>query len=105
LIYAPRADYSFYNSTKAALHAFTQVLRIQNTNPNLKIIEVLFPVVDTPWHKGNAPKIAISVDQAVQGMIKGIEKGKEEVKVAGVKLLYLLSRIAPKFALKKINNL
>ena len=38
-------------------------------------------------------------------MLTGIEKGKEEVRVDKVKLLYLLARIAPNFAFKKINNL
>ncbi|WP_062060004.1 SDR family oxidoreductase [Aquimarina longa] len=105
LVYAPKAAYSFYNATKAALHSFTQVLRIQLGKSNIKVVEVLFPAVDTPWHKGNAPKIAISTQTAVYEMIKGLEEGKTEIKVSKVKLLYMLSRIFPKLALKKINNL
>lgn len=105
LVYVPRADYPFYNSTKSALHSFTQTLRIQLSKTNFKIIEVMFPAVNTPWHKGSPPKIAISSETAVREMVKGISSGKTEIKVAKVKLLYLLSRIAPNFALKKINNL
>lgn len=105
LVYAPKADYPFYNATKAALHSFTQVLRIQLKGTNFKVIEVLFPAVKTPWHEGNPPKIAITVEKAVNEMIKGLEKGKAEIKVAGVKILYYLFRIAPGFALKKINSL
>ena len=105
LVYAPKADYPFYNATKAALHSFTQVLRIQLKGTNFKVIEVMFPAVKTPWHKGNPPKIAITVEKAVNEMIKGLEKGKAEIKVAGVKVLYNLFRIAPGFALKKINSL
>lgn len=105
LVYAPKADYPFYNATKAALHSFTQVLRIQLKDTNFRVIEVLFPAVKTPWHKGKPPKIAITVEKAVNEMIKGLEKGKVEIKVAGVKILYNLFRIAPGFALKKINSL
>lgn len=105
LVYTPRVDYPFYNSTKAALHAFTQVLRQHLKDSPVKVYEVLFPAVDTPWHNGNPPKIAISVEKAVEEMIKGLEKGKAEVKIAGVKLLYMLSRIAPAFAFRKINSL
>ena len=43
LIYAPRADYPFYNATKSALHSFTQVLRRQTVGSGVKVIEVMFP--------------------------------------------------------------
>ncbi|MEM6802890.1 MAG: SDR family NAD(P)-dependent oxidoreductase [Bacteroidota bacterium] len=105
LVYTPRVDYPFYNSTKAALHSFTQVLRQQLSKSAVQVFEVLFPVVDTPWHKGEPPKIAISPQAAIAEMIKGLEKGKLEVKVAKVKLLYFLSRLAPRFAFRKINSL
>ncbi|MEE9364897.1 MAG: SDR family NAD(P)-dependent oxidoreductase [Cellulophaga sp.] len=105
LIYAPRADYPFYNATKAALHSFTQVFRKQTEESKTAIIEVMFPAVKTTWHKGNPPKIAISTDKAVDEMLLGLEKGKLEIRVAGAKLLYRVSRIAPKFAFKKVNSL
>ncbi|RDY61043.1 SDR family oxidoreductase [Flagellimonas nanhaiensis] len=105
LIYAPRAVYPFYNSTKSALHSFTQVLRKQMEGSNLNIIEIMFPAVDTPWHKGNPPKIAISKEKAVDEMLKGLQKGKEEIRIAGANLLYKIARLAPKFAFQKVNSL
>lgn len=105
LIYAPRAIYPFYNATKAAVHSFTKVLRIQLEDSPISVVEVLFPAVDTPWHKGNAPEIAISVESAVNEMISGLKSGKPEIKVGKVKLLQTLSRIAPSFAIRKVNNL
>lgn len=105
LIYAPRSTYPFYNATKAALHSFTQVLRLQLAHTKFNIIEVMFPAVKTPWHKGEAPKIAITTEKAVNEMMKGLASDKVEIKVAKVKLLHLLSRFFPKTALRKINNL
>lgn len=105
LVYVPRADYPLYNATKTALHSFTQVLRHQLKDVPIKITEVFFPAVDTPWHQGNPPKIAISPEKAVAEMFIGLEKNKEEIRVGGVKLLYRLSRLAPKFAFKKLNTL
>jgi uncharacterized oxidoreductase len=105
LIYAPRVIYPFYNSSKSALHSFTQTLRIRLKDEKTEVIEVMFPAVDTPWHKGTPPKIAIAVEDAVAQMIKGLEKGKPEIRVGGVKILYLMSRIAPWFAIKKINSI
>lgn len=105
LIYAPRVIYPFYNSSKSALHSFTQTLRIRLKDEKTKVIEVMFPAVDTPWHQGTPPKIAISAKAAVAEMIKGIEKGKPEIKVGGAKILYLISRLAPALALKKVNEI
>jgi len=105
LIYAPRVIYPFYNSSKAALHSFTQTLRIRLQNEKTKVVEVMFPAVDTPWHNGTPPKIAIPVEKAVAEMITGLEKESEEIKVGGAKILSLLSRIAPAFAIKKMNSI
>jgi uncharacterized oxidoreductase len=38
-------------------------------------------------------------------MIDKLEKGETEIKIAKVNLIYKISRLAPKFALKKINSL
>lgn len=105
LVYSPRAQYPIYNATKAALHSFTQVLRLQLESSSVDIIEVLFPAVDTPWHKGNPPKIAIAPEKAVEEMISGLKKGSSEIRVGGVKLLYMLTRVAPGIAFRKINSL
>lgn len=104
LIYAPKAAYPIYNATKAALHSFTQVLRYQLKETPFNIIEVMMPAVDTPWHNGNPPKIAISPQKAIEEMVRKLEKGDTEIKVGGVSILYVLSRIVPAFALKKINE-
>lgn len=106
LVYTPRAAYPIYNATKAGLHAFSQVLRhqLKDTSP-LQVIEVLMTVVDTPWHQGEAPKIAISVEKAVAEMLRELEGDKQEIRIGKVKLLYLMSRIAPGFIFRKLNSL
>jgi uncharacterized oxidoreductase len=104
LVYVPKTAYPFYNATKAALHSFTQVLRIQIGKSSINVIEVFLPPVDTPFHQGNPPPRAISAEKAVDAMIKGIEKGEIEIRVGITKLLYIMSRIAPKFILKKVNS-
>lgn len=105
LIYAPRVIYPFYNSSKSALHSFTQTLRIRLKDEKSKVIEVMFPAVNTPWHQGTPPKIAISAEVAVSEMINGLEKGKSEIKIGGARILCLISRLAPSFALKKVNQI
>jgi uncharacterized oxidoreductase len=105
LVYAPRAVYPIYNATKAGMHSFTQVIRHQLKNANVQVIEVMMPVVDTPWHQGNAPKIAIPPEKAVREMIAELEKGKLEIRVGAVKILYFLARLAPGLAFRMVNRI
>jgi uncharacterized oxidoreductase len=105
LIYTPRSVYPIYNATKAALHSFTQVFRHQIKDLSIEVIEVMMPAVATPWHQGNVPKIAIPAARAVNEMIDKLESGSKEIRIGKVKILYALSRIAPGFAFRKINEL
>ncbi len=105
LVFVPRAVYPVYSATKAALHSFTQVVRQQMQGKPVRWVEVQMPAVDTPWHKGTPPRIAIPVEKAVADMLKQLAKGKEEIRVGGVRMLYLLSRLAPAFAFRKLNSL
>ena len=105
LVYAPKAAYPIYCATKSALHSFIQTLRMQATDQQIGLYEVLMPAVDTPFHDGNPPKMTISVEAAVEEMLTKLKKGDREIKIGGVKLLHPLSRIAPAFAIKKVNSL
>jgi uncharacterized oxidoreductase len=105
LVYAPKAAYPLYCSTKAALHSFVQTLRFQLKTYKIKITEVIMTLVDTPFHDGNSPEMAVSPEKAVQEMVEGMAKGRSEIRIGNVKLLYYISRIAPGCAFKKINSI
>ncbi len=106
LVYAPHADMPGYCASKAALHSYTQSLRLQLTGNPIKILEVMMTAVDTHFHDGgHVPDIAITTEKAVTIMLNGMQKSKNEIKIGKVKLLSLLCRIAPDFSLKKINKL
>lgn len=105
LVYTPRAVYPIYNATKAGLHAFTQTLRLQLKGLPIGVIEVLMTVVDTPWHQGNAPKMANAPEKAVAEMMRQLQRDHSEIRIGKVKLLYYMSRLAPAFMLKKINGI
>ena len=104
LAYVPKSDYLFYSATKSALHSFTQTLRIQMKELPIDIAEVFLPSVNTPFHKGKPPKGAISAQDAVDKIIRGLENGKTEIRVKTAKLIYFMHRIAPGFILRKVNS-
>ena len=106
LVFAPHADMPGYCASKAALHSYTQSLRLQLIDKPIKIFEIMMTAVDTHFHDGgHVPEIAISSKRAVALMLKGLQKSKKEIKIGKVKQLSLLSRIAPEFSLKLVNRL
>jgi uncharacterized oxidoreductase len=104
LVYAPKAAYPVYCATKAGLHSFIHTLRLQLNHEPLDIYEVLMPAVDTPFHQGKVPAMAISCEKAVDEMLIKLEKGQKEIKIGGVKILSIISRIVPSLAVKLVNN-
>jgi uncharacterized oxidoreductase len=70
-----------------------------------KVVEAMFPAVDTPWHKGRPPKIAISSEKAVNEMIKGLEKGKPEIRVGGAKYFIWFPDWLRHLRLEKVNQI
>ncbi len=104
LVYAPLSIEPNYCATKAALHSMTQSMRFQLSDSGVKVVEIFYPAVDTPFQNGHAPEIAIKPDIAAQIALKGLNRGKEEIKVKMAGVLSLLSRLMPGKVVKIINN-
>jgi len=104
LAFVPLFPQANYCATKAALHSITQSMRMQLSKYDVKVIEVFYPSVDTPFQQGQAPKNAISPEVASKVAYQGIINGNEEIYVKMAGLLYRLSRLIPKRAIKMLNS-
>ena len=109
LAYVPFAQAPTYSGTKSALHFWTQGIRPQLKPHNIKVVELLPPVVDTPLAHG----ADIAEDDYLKPMPpekladifwKDFINGKEEITPGISKLLKLMSRLAPKFIFKQLNK-
>lgn len=105
LAYLPLFIQPNYCATKAALHSISLSMRIQFKKPGIKVVEIFYPAVDTPFQQGHAPKNAIKPDIAAKIAIRGLLKGKNEIHVKTAGLIYLLSRIMPNIAMKLVSGL
>lgn len=93
-----------YSATKAALHSYSQSLRVALSSTNVKVFEVMPPLVDTDFAKDLTGTKMEPADVATE-IIEGISKDVYEIYVgvtAGFRQLYLQS---PEAALKHLNNL
>lgn len=92
-----------YSASKAGVHAYTQVLRLQLKNTNVKVIEVAPPSTKTPLQDAfsdlNLEKSGpiMEVEKLVASAIRGILSGKPEVLPGAAKVIKLMSRVAPTF--------
>lgn len=109
LAYVTFSQAPVYSGTKSALHFWSQAIRPQLQPHNIKVIELLPPVVDTPLAHG----ADIAEDDNLKPMPpekladifwKGFINGKEEITPGISKQLKLMSRLAPKFIFKQLNK-
>ena len=82
----------------------TQSMRIRLSGLGVKVQEIFYPAVDTPFQGGHAPKFAIEPGQAASVAIKGLNQGKNEIHVKMARTLSLLSRLMPQKVVKIINR-
>jgi uncharacterized oxidoreductase len=97
LAIAPRAGGPVYCATKAALRSYGLAIREQLKGTNVRVMEVLPPVVETKMTAGRDGKKLSAADCAAQ-IVSGIERNANQVDVGMVKLLTAVYSISPALA-------
>ena len=110
LAFVPLPISPIYCATKAALHSFTQSLRVQLKKTNVQVFELAPPATETPLMGGDfagvdlASANLMSVETLVTEALRGLEKDRLEIRPGQSNALKLMSRIAPEFALRQLSN-
>ena len=109
LAFVPVASTPVYCATKAAIHSYTQSLRIQLLNTNVKVFELAPPAIETPlineFDASEQKRMAImNVTKLAKFAIEGIESDNEEIRPGQSNTLKMISRIAPSFAINMLNK-
>ncbi len=107
LAFVPFPTSPVYCAAKAALHSYSQSLRVQLEGTGVTVIELAPPGVETPLFRGEFEeelKDEKGMDVAKLGKlaISGIESGTLEVRPGQSNLLKAMSRIAPGFMLNQL---
>ncbi|HEY1166540.1 MAG TPA: SDR family NAD(P)-dependent oxidoreductase [Chitinophaga sp.] len=103
--YVPNAFIATYSATKAALHSYSQSLRLtlEKSAPNVKVFEVFPPFVDTDLTKGLEGD-KLTPTEVADDIIRSVESDSYAVRNGGTKDLYQLFRQSPEEALVALNN-
>ena len=94
LAMVPKQSAPVYCGSKGGLHVFTQALRYQLEATNIKVFEVLPPLVDTLMTKGRG-KNKMTPDQLVDEFMRNFKNDRLEMNIGKTKLLRFLKRLAP----------
>jgi uncharacterized oxidoreductase len=102
LAFIPLPISPVYCATKAAIHSFTQSLRVQLDGTGVTVIELAPPGVETPLFRGEFAEEmkgqkGMDVKVLAGKAIAGIEAGKLEIRPGLSNVLKIMSRIAPEF--------
>lgn len=99
LALVPKTSSAIYCASKGALNIFSQSLRYQLKNTQVRVLQAFLPLVDTPMTKGRG-KSKMTVEKVSTEIIKGIENTILDHDIGKVKLLRLLNRLLPSLAQK-----
>lgn len=104
--FAPALSIPTYSASKAALHSYTQALRLSlaATAPHVRVIEVMPPLVDTAF-ASEIPGNKIKPAQVAEELWLALEKNETEVHVAGTAQFYQLFLQSPAAATRVLNGL
>jgi len=110
LAFVPLPISPVYCATKAALHSFTQSLRVQLKKTHVKVFELAPPATKTELlvstsHPEDMKGISImSVEAMVAAALKGFEADCYEIRPGQSNQLKFMSRLAPEFILKQLSR-
>jgi uncharacterized oxidoreductase len=107
LAFVPLPIAPIYCATKAALHSYSQSLRVQLDGTGVTVIELAPPGVETPLFRGEFAEEmkgqkAMDAKVLVARAVAGIEADKAEIRPGLANVLRTMGRIAPQFMLKQM---
>ncbi|MCD8739014.1 SDR family NAD(P)-dependent oxidoreductase [Mucilaginibacter roseus] len=105
LAYVPNLEYPTYSVTKATLHSFVlgSRLQLQRNGSNVKMFELMPPLVDTPLAEAlNAPKITAA--EVASAFMTGFAKDELEIRVGDTENIFQLFLRSPQEALMAVNG-
>ena len=90
-------DLAVYAATKAGMHSFARSLRAELAGTPVRVFEALLPVVDTDLARDlDVTKVPASA--VAEAIITGVEHGKQQIAIDGVRPLVVIARFAPRIA-------
>lgn len=103
LAFHPKKSAPVYCASKAGIHNFSKSIRYQLKGSNVKVFEIIPPLVDTPMTEGRGTG-KMSPKTLAEEFMKNFKRNKYESYIGKAKLLRLIGRIIPRAADNILKN-
>lgn len=104
IAFMPYSVAPVYSATKAGVRAYTQALRLQLEDTNVKVFEMIPPGVKTnlqnDWAVQPNPGMMMDADKMVRVAINGLLKDRPELKPTMINLIKFAARLVPNLLVK-----
>lgn len=109
LAFVPLPIAPIYSAAKAAIHSFTQSLRLQLKDTNVAVFELAPPITRTSLFRGTLSMddvgvTPMQVETLVERAIAGLKHDRLEIRPGLSNMLKIMSRVAPNFILKQLGK-
>jgi len=99
LAFVPMPLKPIYCATKAAMHSYTQSLRVQLSATPVKVVELIPPATRTEFNKGQEEinvSAAMDVDRFAEAAMRGLARGRDEIMPGLSPVIRLMGRLNPR---------
>jgi uncharacterized oxidoreductase len=103
--FAPGQRLATYAASKAALHSYSQTLRLAlQKKTNVKVFELMPPLVNTDFSQAIGGENGIPASEVAEELFHAFLNNEYEIHVGQTKYIYNLSRTSPDEALLAMNS-
>jgi len=103
LAFVPLPLKPVYCATKAAMHSYTQSLRVQLRRSCVTVVELAPPATNTNFNKGQEEinvRRLMDASQVAEQFVQGMQRGSSEILPGMSKVIRMIGRLAPSATLR-----
>lgn len=101
--FVPSIRMATYSASKAALHSYSQALRLSLSKTPVKVFELMPPLVNTQFSREIGGEKGIAPSIVAQSLIEALERDLYEIHVGNTANIFELARTSPAQALQIMN--